>query len=224
MEQRKKGFRPKIPKRAKQGCEQREVKNGAEQRAQKHIDPQLPAADAQREEKAERGEGNAVEHIERLGKQAQPLSPHADRAQQIVQECGGNPQQQGVKERGDLRGKRHAHCLPSEQTGKQTAAPVAEIFIADRVDTPVHVKLSAVKTQLADVQIFSLYDECSGGGGHDDFAFIEAVNVLHTGDGELFPSVKLKAMRSGRNIIGHRQPSFRNQKTRLPYRLLYKSI
>lgn len=93
MEQCKECFRPKVPKRAKQGREQGKINHGSEQRTEKHIDSQIPSADAQRKKEAQRGKDNAIGSVEDLGEQAQSSSAHTNGAQQVVKKGGGNAQQ-----------------------------------------------------------------------------------------------------------------------------------
>ncbi|MDO4812299.1 MAG: hypothetical protein Q3995_02120 [Eubacteriales bacterium] len=98
MEQCEECFRPEVPKRAKQGREQGEVNHGSEQRTEKHIDSQLPSADAQREKEAKHGEDDAIDSIEDFSKQVQSPSAHTNGTQQVVKKGGSNAQQQRVEQ------------------------------------------------------------------------------------------------------------------------------
>lgn len=93
MEQCKERFRPEVPERAKQGREQGKINHGSEQRTEKHIDSQLPSADAQRKKEAQRGKDDAIGGIEDLGEQVQSPSAHTNGAQQVVKKGGSNAQQ-----------------------------------------------------------------------------------------------------------------------------------
>lgn len=123
MQQRKKRFRPKIPKWTEQRCQQQEVHNSAEQCGKEHINPKLTAADAQRKEKAESSKADAIERIKRIGQKTHTHAVHTDGAQQVIKKCSDGAQQQRIEQRGELFGQRHAHNYPPNRRENKPPRP-----------------------------------------------------------------------------------------------------
>ena len=97
--QREKRSRPEVPQRTQQERQQRKVERRAEDRREKHIQPQLTAADPQRKREKQKRERKAVERVEHVGEQARSSPSAPDRAQQIVQKRGGDAEEERTEQR-----------------------------------------------------------------------------------------------------------------------------
>ena len=64
-------------------------------------------------------------------------------------------------------------------------------LIGQRVDAAIHAQLAAIQAQLADVQALSADHQHARAGTQHDALVVEALYVLHAGDGELLPSLQL---------------------------------
>ena len=80
-----------------------------------------------------------------------------------------------------------------EQAAEEGAAPLLRrVLVGQGVDAPVHMQLAAVQRQLADMQSLAADHQRPRAGAQDDALVVEPLHVLHTGYGELFPSLQLE--------------------------------
>lgn len=97
MKQKGQRVGPKVPDRAQQRGKQTEKQRHAPARAQQHINAELALRLSQAEQEQRPGGGEAVAPVQRPRKARQA---HPEGAQQIVDQTGGQPQQDGLKEYG----------------------------------------------------------------------------------------------------------------------------
>ena len=108
-------IRPKSPQRAQKLRKSAEKQDRAPQGSQDYKSPELALGPAQQEEEHGPAHRQAVGPVQKGGG---PGSPHPEGAQQIIQQPGGQPQENGLPEHQQLLGRPAFHAQPNRRPRK----------------------------------------------------------------------------------------------------------
>lgn len=122
MQQKRQRVGPKVPNGAKRRGEKAEKQRRPTRRAQQHINARLTLSLTQAEEKQRPCGGETVGAVQRPGKarQSQP-----EGTQQIVDQSGGQTQQDGLEEKRKLLADVDAHIIPADGAAVRRVPPPA---------------------------------------------------------------------------------------------------
>lgn len=104
--------RPKGPHRAQYCGKRAEEKHRAAHGAQQHKAPQLALGPAQEKQEHRASNGQTVQGVQRPG---EPGEPQPEGAQQVIQQSGGQPQQDGLDKHQQLLGDVIPHRYPNRR-------------------------------------------------------------------------------------------------------------
>ena len=202
---------PEVPERPEQRREKAEGERCADRDGEERVEPQLAAADAQSEGEERGGKEQGIERVERVGERAPRAAVEPHGAQRVIEQSKAGAEEKRAGKHGKLRRDVAAHALAPEQAAEQSAGGGGGILVKKRVDVSVHMQLTAVQTELADVQALTRDGEDAGGGGHDDLVFVKALHIVHAGNGQALAPVQLDAVGGGaavgRVVISHSKTS-----------------
>ncbi len=104
--------RPKGPHRAKHFGKRAEEKHRAADGAKHHKSPQLAIGTAEKKQEHGASNGQAVQGVQQP---CEPGEPQAKGTQQVVQQSGGQPQQNGLDKHQQLLGDLDPHRYPNKR-------------------------------------------------------------------------------------------------------------
>lgn len=112
MPQKGQRIRPKGPQGPQRPGKGAEIQHRAPQRSQEHKAPELALGPAQQEEEHGPAHRQAVGPVQKAGG---PGGPDPEGAQQVVQQTGGQPQEDGLPEDQQLLGRLVSHIQPNRR-------------------------------------------------------------------------------------------------------------
>ena len=192
--QKSQRIRPKGPQRPQELRKNAEEQYRAPGRSHNYKAPKLTLGPAQQEEEHGPAYRQAVGPVQKAGN---PRRPDPKGAQQIIQQPGRQPQENGLPEYQQLPGRLTSHAYPNRRP-RNPARPL--VLIGQGVDSPVHMELAPVQRQLPNMQVLPCDDQRPHGGGHDDAGLVKALHVLHAGDGQALPPIQFQSVDGG---LGH---------------------
>ena len=126
MQQKRQGVHPESPHRPQQRGKDCEKQDAAAQGTQAEIQPQLALGPVEGEQKDRPADRHAVEDVQR---RRQPGELQAEGPQQVIQQPGGHPQQDGLDKGLKRLGKGGAHGASPEQAAEKALPLLAAVLI-----------------------------------------------------------------------------------------------